>query len=146
MVTKPKKAVQNKTTPKPRKEIEKMSEEIQIVPRLAWGPQAVDYQERINFDRLRKERLERTRAGMRKRGIAAVILTTINLRYATATRSPEWRYRGSDLGVVFAEHDPIVYLSHEAVVHNRIFTPWIKFLRSAAGWKRRGSRWNRSMT
>ena len=103
-----------------------MSEGIQIVPRLAWGPQGVDYQERINFDRLRKERLERTRAGMRKRGIAAVILTTINLRYATATRSPEWRYRGSDLGIVFAEHDPIVYLSHEAAVHNRIFTPWIK--------------------
>ena len=100
-----------------------MSEGIQIVPRLAWGPQGVDYQERINFDRLRQERLEKTRAGMKKRGIAAVILTTINLRYATATRSPEWRYRGSDLGIVFAEHDPIVYLSHEAAVHNRISRP-----------------------
>ncbi len=27
---------------------------------------------------------------------------------------------------MFAEHDPIVYLSYEAAVHNRIFTPWIK--------------------
>ncbi len=99
---------------------------IQIVPRLAWGMQGVDYQERINFDRLRRERMEKTRAGMKRRGIAAVILTTINLRYATGTRTPEWRYRGSDLGIVFAEYDPIVYLSHEAVVHNRYMTPWIK--------------------
>ncbi len=103
-----------------------MTKEIQIVPRLAWGAQGVDYQERINFDRMRNERLERTRAGMRQRGIAAVVLTMVNLRYATGTRTPEWRYRGSDLGIVFAEHDPIVYLLHEAVVHNRNFTPWIK--------------------
>jgi hypothetical protein len=102
-----------------------MTKEIQMVPRLAWGLK-VDYQERINFDRMRKERLERTRAGMRQRGIAAVVLTMVNLRYATGTRTPEWRYRGSDLGIVFAEHNPIVYLLHEAVVHNRNFTPWIK--------------------
>jgi len=64
-----------------------MASEIAIVPRLSWGPQAVDYQERINFDRMRKERLAKTQAGMKERGVAAIILTVINLRYATGIRT-----------------------------------------------------------
>jgi len=105
-----------------------MASEIAIVPRLSWGPQAVDYQERINFDRMRKERLAKTQAGMKERGVAAIILTVINLRYATGIRTAEWRYRGSDLGIVFAEgNDPIIiYEQTEAVPHDRIACTWIK--------------------
>ena len=49
--------------------------------RLSWGPQAVDWQERVNVNRLREERAARTRAEMKKRGIAAAILVGDNQRY-----------------------------------------------------------------
>ncbi len=43
--------------------------------KLAYGVGGTDWQERINFPRMRKERLAKTQALMKKYGIAASLLT-----------------------------------------------------------------------
>ena len=89
---------------------------VQIASRLYFGPQGVDYHDRINFDRMRRERLAKTRAVMKEHGIATMMVATSNMRYATGIRSPEGSVGGS-FALVFTEGDPILYLQHEHVVH-----------------------------
>jgi Xaa-Pro dipeptidase len=49
---------------------------------MSWGRSAVDWESRINVDRMRKERLERTRREARKRGLDAMLLLNgDNMRY-----------------------------------------------------------------
>ena len=51
-----------------------------------WGQIAVDYQERVNFERLRKERLERTKSAMKENGYDVLnLLANENIRYVTST-------------------------------------------------------------
>ncbi len=99
--------------------------------RLSWGPQAVDWQERININRLREERAARTRAEMKKRGIAVAILSGDNQRYATSiVGSPSYIPAAitSVFAIVFAEYpeDTIIYHTGEPIAQIRLHCPWIK--------------------
>src|SRR4030042_2183032 len=97
------------------------------IKRLAWGPQSVDFQERINFDRMRKERAARTREKMKEHGIAIAILTGDNLRYAAGIKNLQHLPMGRQFAIVFAESDdPIVFLQYETAVHSKVHCPWIK--------------------
>ncbi|TEU00247.1 MAG: aminopeptidase P family protein [Candidatus Stahlbacteria bacterium] len=52
---------------------------------MAFGKYAVDYEERINYDRLRKERVQRVKKQMEKDGIGALIsFDHANIRYLTS--------------------------------------------------------------
>lgn len=52
---------------------------------MAFGKYAVDYEERINYDRLRKERLQRAKDQMEKDGLGALItFDHANIRYLTS--------------------------------------------------------------
>ena len=52
---------------------------------MVFGKFAVDYEERINYDRLRKERVERARTQMEKYGIGAILsFDCDNIRYLTS--------------------------------------------------------------
>ena len=42
--------------------------------RLPWGQEATDWDERINFARLREERLAKTKIALKKKGVAACLL------------------------------------------------------------------------
>jgi Xaa-Pro aminopeptidase len=94
--------------------------------KLAFGVGAVDFQARINYDRLRTERLAKTQAALKEAGLAAAILTrTENIRYTTALRgpffAPQLRY-----ALVFAEHDPIMYELGDILEGQKVHATWIK--------------------
>ncbi|MFZ5570284.1 MAG: M24 family metallopeptidase [Thermodesulfobacteriota bacterium] len=51
---------------------------------MALGKYAVDYEERVNYDRLRRERLERARAQLNEAGVGALVTwDEANIRYLT---------------------------------------------------------------
>ena len=55
------------------------------------GMVGVDWQERVNWDRLRKYRLERARERMKAHGLGALLLMyDENVRYVTSTLTPGW--------------------------------------------------------
>src|SRR5205085_9627459 len=80
------------------------------------GSVGLDWQERINWDRLRKYRLERARERMKAHGLGAMLLMyDENVRYVTSTLTPGWnrlkpglRYAllcGDDAPVLFEQGD-----------------------------------------
>ena len=94
---------------------------------LAFGQQAVDYQERINIERLRRERLARARLKLKEHGIAAALVAGPNVRYTTGVRATVALAPTSHHAIVFADFDdPIVFQQHEHTVQNRVHCPWIK--------------------
>jgi len=55
------------------------------------GMVGLDWQERVNWDRLRKYRLERARERMKAHGLGAMLLMyDENVRYVTSTLTPGW--------------------------------------------------------
>jgi Xaa-Pro aminopeptidase len=98
------------------------------------GSEAVDWAERINYARMRQERLAKAQASMKKNGIAAcLLLRNENMRYVSSTRSTDFidqlRYV-----VGYADYDPIVY----ELPPGKLFgvCPWVKpeNLRTAVVW------------
>jgi len=92
--------------------------------RLFWGSEAVDWDERINFARMREERLTKAKLAMKKNGIGTCLLARPeNVRYVTSTKAVDYidqlRY-----SLAFAEHDPILY----EMPPGKLFggCPWIK--------------------
>lgn len=52
---------------------------------MAFGKYAVDYEQRVNYDRLRKERLDRAKEQLNQSGAGAVITwDEANIRYLTS--------------------------------------------------------------
>ncbi len=103
-------------------------QEPKLYPDPGYGLLAVDWQERINFPQLRKQRHERTRQALKENGMAAALLTKVNLRYSTAIRTPLYTAGiGSEIAVVPADdEDPILFTSGLIATHNRRHCPWIK--------------------
>ena len=103
---------------------------------LSFGPSGVDWQERINFSRLREERAERVRFFMKKYNLPVLLLyAPENIRYATGKRSAVFE---SNLVYVlfFAESDPILYEHADIGIHVKKNNPWFKAedIRSAHTW------------
>src|SRR3990167_2015573 len=95
--------------------------------RLAFGPGAADWQERINFERMREERLARGQGAMKKHGIAACLLSRPdNIRYVTGVRGAPEFVPGLRYALAFAEHAPIMYELGDTLELNRRHCPWIK--------------------
>ena len=56
-----------------------------------FGTVGMDWQQRVNWDRLREYRIERARAMMKKHGLGALLcMYDENVRYITATLTPGW--------------------------------------------------------
>ena len=62
-------------------------------PRRLYSQTGADWQYRVDFDRLRTERLEKLREQMRKHDLGALVLFAgANIRYATASYQGNWKY------------------------------------------------------
>jgi Xaa-Pro aminopeptidase len=93
---------------------------MELERRLSWGLMATDFQERINMDRMRQERLARTRAKLNEKGIAAALLMGDNARYATGIRS-------TVVALVFADgQDTVIFAWPERGGQIMAHCPWIK--------------------
>lgn len=96
---------------------------IDLSPRLTSGLGVKDWDEVINFGRMREERLAKARASLKKYGMAACLLTRPeNIRYVTGGRGLDFidqtRYT-----LLTVDNEPILFEPHGTLagVH-----PWIK--------------------
>ena len=88
----------------------------------------LDWQERINWDRLRKYRLDRARARMKAHGLGAMLLMyDENVRYVTSTHIGEWaRDKLSRWVLLTRGGDPILWDFGSAAMHHKLYSPWLK--------------------
>jgi Xaa-Pro aminopeptidase len=100
-----------------------------------FGQMQVDWEERINMDRLRKERLAKAKAQLKKSGVGALLCFDMNnIRYITSTHIGTW---AQDKLVRFCllpqNDDPIMWDFGSAARHHTMFCPWLGEGRSRAG-------------
>jgi Xaa-Pro aminopeptidase len=92
-----------------------------------FGTNAVDWEERINLDRLRDERLAKLRAALDVSELGSLLTFDFaNIRYMTATHIGTW---AMDKLIRFAVlprgGDPVVWDFGSAAKHHQLFNPWL---------------------
>lgn len=88
---------------------------------------AVDWEQRIDFAKLRSDRLEKARASLRDSSLGAVLLfDQNNIRYVTSTHIGEWaRDKSARCALLPREGDPILWDFGSAAKHHRLYAPWL---------------------
>lgn len=107
---------------------------VRMAPKLTFGTSIADWQERINVERMIRERQEKARQVLRKMNVPALLAARPeNTRYLSALRGPEFM---PQLWYVlfFAEHDPVVFHHAGWIRMYPSQTPWIKNWRLARSW------------
>jgi Xaa-Pro aminopeptidase len=99
------------------------------------GRMNVDFEERVDFTRLRSYRLARARAALDASDLGAVLLFDVNnIRYVSATMIGEWaRDKVARYVLLTRGGEPIVWDFGSAAKHHRLFAPWIRPENSRAG-------------
>jgi Xaa-Pro dipeptidase len=88
----------------------------------------VDFEERVDFMRLRAYRLSRAREALEASELGAVLLFDINnIRYVTATMIGEWaRDKVARYALLTRGGEPIVWDFGSAARHHQLYAPWIR--------------------
>jgi Xaa-Pro aminopeptidase len=99
------------------------------------GRMNVDFEERVDFGRLRDHRLSRARAALESSELGALLLFDINnVRYVSATMIGEWaRDKAARYVLLTRGGDPIVWDFGSAARHHQLYAPWIRPENSRAG-------------
>jgi len=99
------------------------------------GRMAVDFEERVNFDRLRRYRLARTRQALSQSGLGAVLcFDNNNVRYITGSVIGEWsRDKICRYAMLTGNSEPYLWDFGSAATHHRMFAPWLDPDRCKAG-------------
>lgn len=97
------------------------------MPIPTYGTNGVDWEERINFERLRDGRLARLKAELEKSSMGAILAFDFsNIRYMSATHIGTW---AMDKAIRFAlltrNSDPIVWDFGSAAKHHDLYNPWL---------------------
>src|SRR5207245_8271799 len=92
-----------------------------------FGLMAVDWEERVNFERLRTERLARVKKFLEASDLGALLCFDMNnIRYITATHIGTW---AMDKLVRFSllprGDDPILWDFGSAARHHQLYNPWL---------------------
>jgi Xaa-Pro aminopeptidase len=88
---------------------------------------AVDWEQRVDFARLRAERLQRARAALDESELGAVLLfDQNNIRYVTSTHIGEWaRDKSARCVLLPRTGDPILWDFGSAAKHHQLYAPWL---------------------
>jgi Xaa-Pro aminopeptidase len=88
---------------------------------------AVDWEQRIDFDRLRGDRLARARRMLEASDLGALILfDPNNIRYVTSTHVGEWaRDKNARWVLMPRGADPILWDFGSAARHHQLYAPWL---------------------
>jgi Xaa-Pro aminopeptidase len=99
------------------------------------GRMGVDFETRIDFERLREYRLGRAKAALEASDLGAMLLFDINnIRYVSATMIGEWaRDKVARYTLLTRTGEPIVWDFGSAAKHHRLYAPWIPTADSRAG-------------
>src|SRR5437899_12392653 len=92
-----------------------------------YGPMAVDWENRIDFDRLRRERLARAKALLQKSEMGALLCFDMNnVRYITATHIGTWAQdKISRFTLLPQNDDAILWDFGSAARHHQLNCPWL---------------------
>jgi Xaa-Pro aminopeptidase len=88
---------------------------------------AVDWEQRVDFARLRSDRLAKARASLRNSELGAVLLfDQNNIRYVTSTHIGEWaRDKSARCALLPRDGDPILWDFGSAAKHHQLYAPWL---------------------
>jgi Xaa-Pro dipeptidase len=95
----------------------------------------VDFEERVDFERLRNYRLRRAKEALENSDLGALLLFDVNnIRYVSATMIGEWaRDKATRYVLLPRGGEPIVWDFGSAARHHKLFAPWIRPEDSRAG-------------
>ena len=96
-------------------------------PIMALGPMAVDFEERIDFRRLHRYRLGRTRQALAKSGLGSLLVfDQYNIRYITSTVIGNWaRDKFTRYALLAGDAEPHLWDFGSAAKHHRLYAPWL---------------------
>src|SRR6516164_7453053 len=91
------------------------------------GTMAVDWENRIDFDRLRRERLARAKALLEKSEMGALLCFDMNnVRYITSTHIGTWAQDKANRFTLLPRNDePILWDFGSAARHHQLHCPWL---------------------
>ncbi len=100
-----------------------------------YGTMAVDWEQRIDFDRLRRERLARAKQLLKQSEMGALLCFDMNnVRYLTATHIGTWAQDKANRFTLLPQDDePILWDFGSAAKHHQLYAPWLGEKRSRAG-------------
>lgn len=97
-------------------------------PRRLYGQTGADWQYRVDFDRMRRERLERTRQQMEALDLGALVLFAgANIRYVTGSYQGNWKYNINIRYVVLPRGgEPVFFETAGSDLHCAVIDlPWL---------------------
>jgi Xaa-Pro dipeptidase len=91
------------------------------------GTMGVDTESRVDYNRLRAYRLERSRKALEASDLGALLLFDVNnIRYTTSTAIGEWsRDKMTRYALLTRGGEPMVWDFGSAAKHHRQFCPWL---------------------
>ncbi|HEY7927721.1 MAG: M24 family metallopeptidase [Candidatus Dormibacteria bacterium] len=96
---------------------------------MSFGMVSMDWQERINWQRMREYRLARTREAMRKHELGAMLfMYDENVRYVTSTLTPGWNKLkpGLRYAMLAEGGEPILFEQGDIGIHVEKHSPWLR--------------------
>ena len=104
-----------------------------------FGIAGMDWQQKVNWDRLREYRIERARAMMKKHGLGAMLcMYDENCRYITGTLTPGWNKLkpGLRYAMLCGDSRPILFEQGDIGIQVERHSPWIpkENLRHSFAW------------
>src|SRR6516165_5393178 len=92
-----------------------------------YGTMAVDWENRVDFDRLRRERLARAKDLLAKSEMGALLCFDMNnVRYLTATHIGTWAQDKANRFTLLPQNDePILWDFGSAARHHQLHCPWL---------------------
>src|ERR671918_1512213 len=92
-----------------------------------YGPNAVDWEQRVDLERLRTERLQRLKNELERSELGALLTFDFaNIRYMTATHIGTW---AMDKLIRFAVlprgGEPVIWDFGSAARHHQLYNPWL---------------------
>jgi Xaa-Pro aminopeptidase len=100
-----------------------------------YGTMAVDWESRVDFERLRRERLARAKEALARSELGALLCFDMaNIRYITATHIGTWAMDKLIRFCLLPQGDePIMWDFGSAARHHKLYNPWLGDERSRAG-------------
>ncbi len=94
----------------------------------AWGHTNVDFERRVDHDRLRRYRLSRTRQALANSPAGTLLLFDVNnIRYVSATKIGEWeRDKMCRFCLLTGDNSPYVWDFGSAAVHHQKYSDWLE--------------------
>ena len=101
----------------------------------ALGHTSVDFERRVDHDRLRRYRLSRAKDALKKSDCGSLLLFDVNnIRYISGTKIGEWeRDKMCRFCLLAGDGEPYVWDFGSAVVHHRDYCDWLDPERMLAG-------------